>query len=125
MISHILKADGKNVFLGGNIGVPIPNGFVDKLSPDSWVVLELSNFQLIDLKYSPHIATVLMVVPEHLDWHEDFEEYIAAKQQLFIHQNGDDTAIYYSENENSVSIADASEGIQIPYYRTTRSNCTR
>lgn len=115
LITKMLEAAGKSVFLGGNIGLP-PLTFLDKLTPDSWVVLELSSFQLIDLKQSPHIATVLMVEPEHLDWHEDFEEYIAAKQQLFIHQKSDDIAIYYAKNENSLSIADASEGTLLPYY---------
>lgn len=115
LVAEILKAAGKDVFLGGNIGIP-PLSFLDQLTPDSWVVLELSSFQLIDCKYSPHIATVLMVEPEHLDWHEDFEEYIAAKQQLFIHQNSSDIAIYYAKNENSLSIADASEGTLIPYF---------
>jgi UDP-N-acetylmuramoylalanine--D-glutamate ligase len=115
LITKMLEAAGKSVFLGGNIGVP-PLTFMGELTGDSWVVLELSSFQLIDLKHSPHIAVCLMVEPEHLDWHEDFEEYIAAKQQLFIHQNSDDVAIYYAKNENSLSIADASEGKLIPYY---------
>lgn len=115
LITNILQADGKQVFLGGNIGVP-PLTFLAELTDQSYVVLELSSFQLIDLRQSPHIAACLMVVPEHLDWHEDFEEYLAAKQQLFIHQNSDDVAIYYANNENSLSIADASEGSLIPYF---------
>ncbi len=115
LITKILQADGKDTYLGGNIGVP-PLSFIDKLTPESWVVLELSSFQLIDLRHSPHIAVCLMVQPEHLDWHEDFEEYLAAKQQLFINQTPDDIAIYYTDNENSLSIADASEGQQIPYF---------
>ena len=115
LVTEMLRAAGKDVQLGGNIGVP-PLSFIDQLTPDSWVVLELSSFQLIDLRHSPHIALVLMVVPEHLDWHEDFEEYIAAKQQLFINQTADDIAIYYADNENSLSVADASEAQQIPYF---------
>lgn len=115
LITNMLQADGKQVFLGGNIGVP-PLTFLPELTNQSHVVLELSSFQLIDLKQSPHIATCLMVVPEHLDWHEDFEEYLAAKQQLFIHQNSDDVAIYYAGSENSLSIADASEGKLVPYF---------
>lgn len=115
LVTRILEADGKDVRLGGNIGLP-PLTFIDELTDASWVVLELSSFQLIDLRQSPHIGTVLMVEPEHLNWHEDMEEYIAAKQQLFIHQGPDDIAIYYEENENSLSIADATEGQLIPYY---------
>jgi UDP-N-acetylmuramoylalanine--D-glutamate ligase len=115
LITKMLETAGKSVYLGGNIGVP-PLTFLGELTGDAWVVLELSSFQLIDLKHSPHIAVCLMVEPEHLDWHEDFEEYIAAKQQLFIHQNSDDVAIYYAKNDNSLSIADASEGKLLPYY---------
>ncbi len=114
LITEMLRADGKDVFLGGNIGIP-PLGFIEKLTQDSWVVLELSSFQLIDLKYSPHIGVCLMVVPEHLNWHEDYEEYVAAKQQLFIHQQEKDIAIYYAPNETSESIAAASEGQLLPY----------
>jgi len=115
LITAMLEKSGKHVFLGGNIGVP-PLTFIDELTPDSWVILELSSFQLIDLRYSPHIAVCLMVESEHLDWHEDMEEYIAAKQQLFINQKSDDVAIYYAKNDDSLSIADASEATQIPYY---------
>lgn len=115
LVAKMLEADGKDVHLLGNIGTPMLSA-LGSLTKDNWVVLELSNFQLIDLHYSPHIATVLMVVPEHLDWHEDMEEYIAAKQQLFIHQSTDDIAIYYAKNENSLSVADASEGNLIPYF---------
>jgi UDP-N-acetylmuramoylalanine--D-glutamate ligase len=115
LITKMLETAGKSVYLGGNIGVP-PLTFLGELTGDAWVVLELSSFQLIDLKHSPHIAVCLMVEPEHLDWHEDFEEYIAAKQQLFIHQNSDDVAIFYAKNDNSLSIADASEGKLLPYY---------
>lgn len=116
LITKMLEAAGKRVHLGGNIGIPPLELLKNDIQPDDWVVLELANFQLIDLKYSPKIAVCLMVEPEHLDWHEDMEEYIAAKQQLFIHQNSDDIAIYYGQNENSESIADASEGMQIPYF---------
>jgi UDP-N-acetylmuramoylalanine--D-glutamate ligase len=115
LVAKILEADGKNVKLGGNIGLP-PLTFLNELTHDSWVVLELSSFQLIDLRQSPHIATVLMVEPEHLNWHEDMEEYIAAKQQLFIHQDESDVAIYFANNDNSLSIADASEGTLVPYF---------
>jgi UDP-N-acetylmuramoylalanine--D-glutamate ligase len=116
LITRMLQSAGKRVHLGGNIGIPPLELLKDDIQPDDWVVLELANFQLIDLKYSPHIAVCLMISAEHLDWHEDVEEYIAAKQQLFIHQTSDDVAIYYAKNEISESIADASEGEQIPYF---------
>src|SRR5690606_17587658 len=52
LIARMLEAAGKQVFLGGNIGVP-PLTFLNQLNEDSWVVLELSSFQLIDLQRSP------------------------------------------------------------------------
>lgn len=117
LIAKMLEADGKRVHLGGNIGIPPLELLNDNVQPEDWVVLELANFQLIDLKFSPHIAVVLMVEAEHLDWHEDLEEYIAAKQQMFIHQESEDIAIFYANNTTSESIAVASTGKQIPYFR--------
>jgi UDP-N-acetylmuramoylalanine--D-glutamate ligase len=78
--------------------------------------LELSSFQLINLKSSPHIAACLMVVPEHLDWHADEIEYQQAKAQLFTHQTAEDLAIYYAENAVSKEIASHGDGQKIPYY---------
>lgn len=117
LTARMLDASGKHVRLGGNIGVP-PLTFIDELDKDSWVVLELSSFQLIDLKYSPHIAVCLMVVPEHLDWHADLEEYFTAKEQLFARQTNGDVAIYYHGNQNSKRIANAGQGEKVPYFRT-------
>ena len=117
LITRILEADGKIVHLGGNIGTP-PLEMLDAgIEADDWVVLELANFQLIDLEYSPHIAVCLMVVPEHLDWHESMDEYTDAKQQLFNHQTEEDIAIYYSENEISKKVASSSKGTKIAYFK--------
>ncbi|MDB5186445.1 MAG: UDP-N-acetylmuramoylalanine--D-glutamate ligase [Candidatus Saccharibacteria bacterium] len=115
LITRMLDAAEHRVHLGGNIGIPPLDMLSNNIQPEDWVILELANFQLIDLHYSPHIAVVLMVEPEHQDWHEDLEEYIAAKQQMFINQEENDIAIYNANNENSVSIADASMGKQIPF----------
>lgn len=120
LIDRMLALDGKRVHLGGNIGTP-PLDMLDPqvgggISPDDWVVLELANFQLIDLKYSPTVAVCLMVVAEHMDWHKDMNEYIAAKQQLFVHQDKDlDMAIYYGLNPTSEHIASVSPALKIPY----------
>jgi UDP-N-acetylmuramoylalanine--D-glutamate ligase len=115
LIARMLEAAGKHVKLGGNIGVP-PLTFLPELSEDSWVVLELSSFQLIDLKSSPHIGVCLMVVPEHLNWHQDMDEYVQAKQQLFSHQQPGDVAIYFAENELSRQIAAGGAGDKLPFF---------
>lgn len=120
LISKILKAAGHKVFLGGNIGVP-PLSFLPEVTPQDWVVLELSSFQLIDLRSSPHIAVCLMVVPEHLNWHSDLNEYITAKQQLVVHQTTDDLTVYNAANHNSIDIARASRGRKL-WYRVDESD---
>ena len=56
-----------------------------------------------------------MVVPEHLDWHIDIEEYLASKQQMFTYQTSDDIAIYYAKNNYSSQIVSVSLGAKIPY----------
>lgn len=115
LITKMLEAAGEEVFLGGNIGVS-PFEFLPKLHENSYVVLEMSSFQLADLKASPSIAVCLMVVPEHLNWHNDMDEYILAKAKLFEHQAPQDTAIYFAHNDLSKKIASYSPGLKIPYF---------
>lgn len=80
------------IFLGGNIGNP-PTEFLDELTKDDIVILELSSFQLQDLERSPHIAVVLDVKVDHLNYHRDEKEYIEAKQNIVRHQKKNDYAV--------------------------------
>lgn len=116
LIAKMLETDEKKVHLGGNIGIPPLDMLKDGIAPEDWVVLELANFQLIDIKYSPHIGVCLMVVPEHMDWHQDMAEYIQAKQQMFAQQKPEDIAIYFANDENSTRIASIGQGKKIPYF---------
>lgn len=115
LIAHILEAAGKRAVLGGNIGIAPTELLKLGIKAEDWVVLELANFQLIDLQYSPPIAVCLLVEPEHLDWHTDMAEYMEAKSQLFVHQKASDQAIYYAQNENSLHVAGHSPGVLTPY----------
>ncbi len=105
LIYEMLKKKGFDAYLGGNIGLP-PFDFLDKLSVQSKVVLELSSFQLLDLEKSPHIAVMLMITSEHLNYHNSIEEYIDAKRNLVRFQNEKDFAIlnrdYPATNESDV-----------------------
>lgn len=93
LIYEVLKRGGYDVHLAGNIGKPMLS-LLPRLTPESYVVLELSSFQLIDLHKSPYIAVLLMVVPEHLDYHNDVLEYIEAKRNLVRFQDSTDYAIF-------------------------------
>jgi len=93
LIYEMIKRQEKEVFLGGNIGQPAID-FLDTLTDQSWTVLELSSFQLQDIKYSPHIAVLLMVTSEHLDYHKNLESYIAAKRNILTFQKKEDFAIF-------------------------------
>ena len=113
LIYEMLKKQGFDAYLGGNIGVP-PFEFLDKLNTQSIVVLEMSSFQLEDITKSPHIGVILMIVPEHLgkdsvgtqNYHETMEDYILAKRNILKHQTQNDFAIvnrdYPVSNESDV-----------------------
>ncbi|MEX2054044.1 MAG: UDP-N-acetylmuramoyl-L-alanine--D-glutamate ligase [Candidatus Colwellbacteria bacterium] len=112
LIYDILKADGKQVYLGGNIGTS-PLGFLEELTDKSITVLELSNVQLWAIKHSPHIAGVLNIFPDHLDWHKDFKEYVGSKAGIAKYQNKDDFIFYFPDNKYSKSIAKKSKGHKV------------
>lgn len=105
LVYLMLKEAGFDVHLGGNIGES-PLTFLDQLKPESWVVLELSSFQLQDLKKSPHIAVVLGITPDHLDYHRDFDEYLEAKSAITKYQSAHDIAIFNRDYANSEYFAE-------------------
>lgn len=94
LIAHILEHAGKSVFLGGNYGPPLAD-YVLGGGGAEVLVLELSSFQLAQVKsFRASIAVFLNFSPNHLDYHQDEDEYFYAKLQLFVHQKEQDVAIY-------------------------------
>jgi len=104
LIYEILKKDGKQVFLAGNVGQPMLS-LLPQIKENDWVILELSSFQLQDLQKSPHIAVVLFITSEHLNYHRDQDEYIQAKANLISHQQKDDFAVLNADDLTSSSFA--------------------
>ena len=97
-ISELLKAEGKTVWLGGNIGTPLLSS-VPQMKETDYAVVELSSFQLMDMTHSPHVAVVTNLAPNHLDVHKDMDEYVDAKKNLFRFQSADDRLILNADNE--------------------------
>ena len=98
IIAELLKAAGRRVWVGGNIGHPLLCEADGMLAMD-YAVLELSSFQLMTMKHSPHIAVVTNLAPNHLDVHRDMAEYVAAKENIFRHQSGEDVAVFNADND--------------------------
>lgn len=112
LLYRMLKSCKKNVYLAGNIGIPMLD-ILPKLNKNSIVVLELSSFQLDHLLFSPHIAVVLDIFPDHLDTHASFDEYVEAKAQIVANQGRADVVFYFPASELASSVAKRSSGKKI------------
>ena len=103
LVSEILKHAGYTVHLGGNIGTPLlPR--VDTMTENDLAVVELSSFQLMGMKHSPHIAAITNLTPNHLDYHKDFDEYVQAKTAIYRNQGENDKLILNLDDEVTRSL---------------------
>jgi len=105
LAGEIITAGKRKVLVGGNIGTPAIS-FVETATDDTWIVLEISSFQLETIEtFHPKIAVVLNVTPDHLDRHYTFENYAAAKARILENQTADDFAILNADNAPCVAMA--------------------
>ncbi|MBQ9314177.1 MAG: UDP-N-acetylmuramoyl-L-alanine--D-glutamate ligase [Clostridia bacterium] len=109
LIYKILVEDGYHCYLGGNIGTPL-FARIDEMKPEDIVVLELSSFQLMTLKKSPHISIVTNVSPNHLDVHKSYEEYIESKENIFKYQKQGDIVVLNFDNDITREMANLAKG---------------
>jgi UDP-N-acetylmuramoylalanine--D-glutamate ligase len=100
LIYHILSDFyGKDrVFLGGNIRKSILN-LIEEVDKDNFIVLELSSFQLDNIKYSPHIGVFTSFFPDHLDRYSSIEEYFDSKTHIVSFQDESDFAVLNIDND--------------------------
>ena len=121
LLHALLATDSAaRVFSGGNIGRP-PLEFIDELQATDRVVLELSSFQLQDLDQSPHIAVVLSVTEDHLDYHADRAEYVDAKKPVCRYQTPGDILIVNRDCTTARTFADESPAALWSFSTTTPS----
>ena len=119
IIAEFLKEAGRNVYVGGNIGKPLLPDVADMVEED-FAVLELSSFQLMTMEQSPHIAVMTNLSPNHLDYHRSMGEYIAAKENIFLHQGEGDRAIFNYDNQLTRDLAEKAGGAVTFFSRRER-----
>ena len=110
LTGELLKKTEKQVFVGGNIGVPIIS-YVADLQKDDVVVAEVSSFQLETTdSFCPHLALILNLTPDHLDRHGDMAGYLAAKAKIFANQNDSDYLVLNYDDETLRGLESQSRG---------------
>jgi UDP-N-acetylmuramoylalanine--D-glutamate ligase len=99
LTAHIFNHSGRKAIACGNIGKPI-SSLVGKISPDTVIVAEVSSFQLdrIDT-FKPDVAMILNITPDHISYHGSYENYIAAKYNIYKNQKDNDLLIINADDE--------------------------
>ncbi len=121
LIYNIIKNKGYNCYLGGNIGIPLFSK-VGEMKPEDVVVLELSSFQLMNMKTSPNIAVITNISPNHLDIHKSYEEYIESKKNIFKYQSDKDTLVLNYDNDITREFEKEANGKVIFFSRNHKLN---
>lgn len=109
LVYEILKNNGYNCYLGGNIGIPLFTK-LNEMKPEDIVVLELSSFQLMGMEVSPDISVITNITPNHLNVHSSYEEYIDAKKNIFKYQDKDGIVVLNNDNEITKACKVEAEG---------------
>lgn len=109
IVYNLLKEQGYNTWVGGNIGNPLFSN-IEEMKEDHKVVLELSSFQLMTMDSPIDVAIVTNITPNHLDMHKGMEEYIDSKKNIFKYQKEDGLLILNRENDITYSFFNEAKG---------------
>lgn len=121
LIYEIFKKAKENVYLGGNIGIPLSN-FVRDIKPNSYLVLEISDHQLCDMyNFKTNVSVLTNITPTHLDFHKSYEVYQMTKKKIFNNHTPNDLAIINKDDEVSMNITNDIKSTKV-YYGKDKSN---
>ncbi len=106
LAGEIIAAGNFSTLVGGNIGTPAIS-FVDQGGAATWIVLEVSSFQLETIvEFRPRIAVILNITPDHLDRHKTFDNYVNAKARIFENQGADDFTVLNADDPTTAGLSD-------------------
>jgi UDP-N-acetylmuramoylalanine--D-glutamate ligase len=106
LAGEIVAAGKFPTLVGGNIGTPAIT-FVDPAKSQTWIVLEVSSFQLETIvTFRPRIAVILNITPDHLDRHKTFANYVNAKARIFENQQSSDSTVLNADDATTAGLAD-------------------
>ena len=105
LVSELLTGVGLRGFAAGNIGKPLISLAADS-TPEDIIAVELSSFQLEGIRtFRPFIASILNLTPDHMDRYAGFDDYISAKQRIFINQDKTDFAVLNRDDIRTFAMA--------------------
>ena len=103
LIGHILKHAGRDVHVGGNIGIGILD--LPEMHAGSIYVIETSSYQLdLTQTFCPDVSVLMNFSPDHLDRHGGMEGYIKAKKRIFMNQSSKQTAVIGADDDYSAAL---------------------
>lgn len=108
-LNEYSKRNGGKAWVGGNIGTPLLQ-YVEEMKDDDFVVVELSSFQLMNMKASVDVSVITNISPNHLDVHKSYQEYIDAKKNIFLNNGSDSLTVLNADNQVTASLADLVPG---------------
>jgi UDP-N-acetylmuramoylalanine--D-glutamate ligase len=105
LAGEIIAAGRFPTLVGGNIGTPAIT-FVDQATAQTWIVLEVSSFQLETIdSFRPRISVILNITPDHLDRHKTFSNYVNAKARIFENQEQADFTVLNADDATTAGLA--------------------